>query len=134
EAWVVVGMIRKSKILIITPGNPVLDAFFRQEATKKVATVNALTPEDLSKDAYVKAALSGEYDLVIFDRCAPDNEEDMPSANTMFIDRPPPPWERGDRLLKNPYLIVSKKNHPLSRPLTTLWEVGLSEAFSFHLK
>jgi len=133
-AWVVVGMVRKSKVLIVTPGNIVLDAFFQQEATKKVATVNTLAPAELGKDTYLKAALSGEYDLVIFDRCAPDKEEDMPAANTMFIDRTPPPWERGDRPLKNPYLIVSKKDHPLLRNLTTLWEVGISEAFRFHLK
>jgi hypothetical protein len=133
-AWVVVGMVRKAKVLIVSPGNPVLDAFFQQEATKKVATIHQLAPSELDKETYLTAARSGDYDLVIFDRCIPGKEDDMPSANTMCIDRPPPPWERGAKALKNPYLIVSKKDHPLLRHLTTLWDVGISEAFRFHLK
>jgi hypothetical protein len=131
-AWLVVGMVRKAKVLIVTPGNVVLDAFFHQEAMKKVATVSTLEPAELTKDAYLNAARSGQYDLVIFDRCAPEKEEDMPAANTTFIDRPPPPWERGIKVLKNPYLVVSKKDHPLLRQITTLWDVGVSEAFRFH--
>ena len=132
-AWLVVGMVRKAKVLIVTPGNVVLNAFFRQEAMQQVATVNTLTPADLAKDAYLQAAHSGDYDLVLFDRCVPTKEEDMPVANTICIDRPPPPWERGTKVLKNPYLVVSKKDHPLVRNLTTLWDVGISEAFRFHL-
>jgi hypothetical protein len=132
-AWLVVGMVRKAKVLIVTPGNIVLDAFFRQEAMQKVATVKTLSSADLAKDTYLQAAHSGDYDLVLFDRCAPAKEEDMPVANTVFIDRPPPPWERGTKVLKNPYLVVSKKDHPLVRNLTTLWDVGISEAFRFHL-
>jgi von Willebrand factor type A domain/Aerotolerance regulator N-terminal len=131
-AWLVVGMVRKAKVLIVTPGNVVLDAFFRQDAMQKVAAVTTLTPAELTKDAYLNAAHSGQLDLVIFDRCAPEKEEDMPAANTTFIDRPPPPWERGTKSLKNPYLVVSKKDHPLLRQLTTLWDVGVSEAFRFH--
>jgi von Willebrand factor type A domain/Aerotolerance regulator N-terminal len=132
-AWLVVGMVRKAKVLIVTSGNVVLDAFFRQEAMQKVATVNNMTPEDLKKDTYLNAAHSGQFDLVIFDRCTPEREEDMPAANTILIDRPPPPWERGTKVLKNPYLVVSKKDHPLLRNLTTLWDVAVSEAFYFHL-
>src|SRR5205085_161029 len=41
---------------------------------------------------------------------------------------------RGTKTVKNPFLIVSKKDHPLLRHITTLWEVGISEAFLFHLK
>ena len=29
---------------------------------------------------------NGEYDLILFDRCAPEKEEDMPLGNTFFID------------------------------------------------
>jgi hypothetical protein len=56
----------------------------------------------------------------------------LPPANTFFIGRPPPPWQRGSRLLTNPYLIAGKREHPLLRNLTTLWDVGVSEAFRFH--
>jgi hypothetical protein len=133
-AWVVVGLLRKAKVLIVSAGNPVLDAFFRQKATRDVATVNQLAPENLTQDVYLNAARSGEYDLVIFDRCIPEKEEDMPAANTLCIDQPPPPWLRGDKVLKNPFLMASQKDHPLLRHLTTLWDIGISEAFRFNLK
>ncbi|HYV35726.1 MAG TPA: hypothetical protein VE988_08485, partial [Gemmataceae bacterium] len=135
EAWLVIGMVRKSKVLIVTAGNQILDAFFRQEAATKVAKVNTLTPTDLDKEIYLNAARSGEYDLVIFDRCIPAKEEDMPAANTVCIDVPPPPWEKG-KPLKSPGVYVSKreKDHPLLRHLTTLWDIGISEAFRFDLK
>jgi hypothetical protein len=134
QAWFVVGMVRKAKILIVGPDNAVLDAFFNQEATRKVAAVDRLPPADLSGEAYLQKARSGDYDLVIFDRCSPEQEKDLPQANTFFIGRPPPPWQRGKRELKNPYLMVTKKDHPLLRHLTTLWDVGVSEAFRFNLR
>jgi hypothetical protein len=133
-AWLIVGMVRKAKVLIVTGGNDVLDAFFRQEAMQKVATIDTLTPADLSTKAYLHPARSGDYDLIVFDRCAPAKEEDMPASNAVFIDQPPPPWERGTKALKNPYVVVSNKGHPLLRHLTTLWDVGISEAFRFQLK
>jgi hypothetical protein len=133
-AWVVVGLLRKAKVLIVTPGNIVLNAFFNQKATRDVATVKQMSPADLTKDVYLEAARSGEYDLVIFDRCIPAREEEMPASNTLCIDRPPPPWLRGDKVLKNPYLMVSKKDHPLLSHLTTLWDVGVAESFRFSIK
>jgi hypothetical protein len=133
KAWVVVGMVRKSKVLIVTAGNIVLDAFFRQPATQRVATVATLTPADLGKDTYLRAALSGDYDLVVFDRCAPEREEDLPSANTLFIDRPPPPWLRGSKVIANPTLTAGEnKDDPLLRHLRGLSEIGISQAFTFH--
>jgi hypothetical protein len=58
----------------------------------------------------------------------------MPEANTFFIDRPPPPWSRSKSVVKNPYLVVARKDHPLLAHLTALWDVGVSEAFKFDLK
>jgi hypothetical protein len=132
EAWLAVGPGRKARVLIVGPDNPILDAFFNQPATRKVAAVEHLTAADLTTDAYRKAAETGDFDLVIFDRCAPEDEKAMPRANTFFIGRPPPPWERGRKVLKNPILTVSKKDHPLVSKLSNLWEVGVSEAFRFH--
>jgi hypothetical protein len=134
QAWLVVGVVRKARVLIVGPGNPVLDAFFKQPATEKLTKLTRLTPADLGKASYREAARGDEYDLVIFDRCAPESDEDMPRANTCFIDRPPPPWQRGTRALKNPFLMVSKKENPLLRHITTLWDVGVTDAFRFNLK
>jgi hypothetical protein len=134
EAWLVMGTVRKARILVVGAENSVLNAFFNQDATLKVAAVERLAVADLAGDAYRQKARSGEYDLVIFDRCAPEEEKDMPQANTFFIDRPPPPWQRGKQELKNPFLIVGRKEHPLLRHLSTLWDVGLSAAFRFDLR
>jgi VWA domain-containing protein len=132
EAWLAIGAIRKAKLLIIGPPNVILDAFFEQEAAQRLATVEHLGADAIGKDTYVKRARSGDFDLVIFDRCHPQDEADLPQANTMFLDDVPPPWQRGQEPLKNPFLLVSKKDHPLLRWITTLYDVGMSEAFLFH--
>ncbi len=133
EAWCVLSSVRKAKVLIVGPYNPVLTAFFNQEATQKLVDAQQLAPEDLATDKYRTPARNGEVDLVIFDRCAPAEEADMPQANTFFIDQPPPPWRRGDKTLDNQFLIVSKTSHPLLRHITSLWDVGIARAFSFDL-
>lgn len=134
QAWLAIGSTRKAKILIVGKGNTILDAFFNQEATRKVAVVTRIAAADLKGEDYRKKARSGDFDLVIFDRCAPDDEADMPLANTFFIDRPPPPWKRGDKLLKGPLMMPSKQQHPLLRHLTTIWDVRAAEAFAFDVQ
>src|SRR5205807_7141569 len=49
EAWLTVGVVRKARILMVGKSNDALDAFFADAATGKVATINHLTPDDLSK-------------------------------------------------------------------------------------
>jgi len=132
EAWLVVGTVRKAKVLIVGPPNPVLNAFFDQDATRKVAAIERLSGNDLAGEAYQKLARSGQFDLLIFDRCAPADQ--LPEANTFLIDRPPPPWQRSRRPMKNPYLVVARKDHPLLQHLTTLWDVGVADAFKFDIK
>lgn len=134
EAWLAVGTTRKAKVLVAGPANPVLDAFFDQDGTKKIATIDRIAAAELKGEEYRKKARSGDYDLVLFDRCSPDDEADMPTANAFFIDRPPPPWRRGDKLLKNPLMMPSKVQHPLLRHLTTIWDVRTSEAFAFDVR
>jgi hypothetical protein len=132
EAWLAVGRVRKARVLLVGPPDPVLEAFFDQEATRRVATLDRLGAPDLGQEAYRKPARAGDYDLVIFDRCAPAEPADLPQANTFFIGEPPPPWERGTRELRQPALTAGKKDHPLLRQLSALWDIGVSEAFRFH--
>jgi hypothetical protein len=134
QAWLVVSATRKAKVLIVGPPNKVLDSFFDPEPVKKVAVVERMPAADLKGDVYRKKARSGEFDLVIFDRCAPDEEADMPLSNTFFIDRPPPPWERSKDRLKNPLLMPSKLQHPLLSHITTIMDVRTDEAFVFDVK
>jgi len=139
EAWLVVGVVRKAKVLIVGRSNPILEAFFADDATKEVALVTTILPEQLSDSkAYLEPALTGEYDLVIFDRCAPAREDEMPRANTFFIGRPPPPWTidntdpKSDRRIEKvetPAVKGWTGQHGLLRYLTGLHEIGISEAF-----
>ncbi|MBI2807118.1 MAG: VWA domain-containing protein [Planctomycetes bacterium] len=134
HAWLVVGTTRKAKVLIVGDANRVLDACFDQEATRRYAIFEHLSPKELTSEGYRKKARNGEYDWIIFDRCAPADEADMPMANTLFIDRPPPPWVRGDVTLKSPLAMPSRTQHPALRNLNTIWDVRIDEAFSFDVK
>jgi len=96
-----------------------------------VATITRLAPEDLSKDTYRLPARSGDYDLVIFDRCGPEKEEDMPRSNTFFHRYPPPPLE-----LKTLEKISKPANQGLDGQASghaLTWspsrEIGVAEAF-----
>lgn len=134
QAWLAIGTARKAKVLLVTDGNKVLDSFFSQDAARRLASVERMKPAELTTEAYRIRARSGDVDLVLFDRCAPAREEEMPQANTLFIGLPPPPWERGTRTMQNPLPVPSRQAHPLLRYLTTLWDVRIAEAFLFDVK
>jgi hypothetical protein len=130
EAWLVVGVVRKARVLLVGKPNEALDAFFADAATAKVATITRLAPEDLSKDSYRRPARNGDYDLVVFDRCAPANEEDMPRGDTFFIGQPPPPWSLNKlEKISNPQIKGWMGKHPILRYLAALQEIGVAEAF-----
>ncbi len=135
EAWLVVGVVRKARVLIVTDGNEILSDFFDLEATRKVADVRYLKPAELKDDTkYTRPALDGAFDLVVFDRCTPPDEATLPAGNTFFVGDVPPPWKRSempafpDAVIRNP-----ASAHPLMRHLTALDEVAVSEAFRFDL-
>jgi hypothetical protein len=135
QAWLVVGVVRKARVLIVTDGDDILHNFFDLDATRKVADVTYLKSAELAdEDKYLRPAREGVFDLVIFDRCAPADENAMPTANTFFIGDVPPPWKREEMpqekegAIRNP---TSK--HPLMRNLAGLDEIGYGEAFHFEL-
>jgi hypothetical protein len=136
EAWLVIGVVRKARVLIITPGNRILQAFFDHEATTKVANVQYLEPADLqSEDKYRRPALDGAFDFVVFDRCRPAQEQDLPHGNTFFIDELPPPWSKNELpKLEAPHIRGWMSKHPLLRYLTGLQDIGVTDAFQFNLR
>ena len=135
EAWLVVGVVRKARVLVVSDGNQILNAFFKQKATENVAAIKFITAAELKKDdVYRKPALEGAFDLVVFDRCSPDNVEDLPQANTLFIDAIRPPWKRADMpKLEYPHVKGWDSKHPLLRLLVGLHSVTMKEAFRFEL-
>jgi hypothetical protein len=130
EAWLVVGVVRKARVLLVGPSNLVLDGFFDAEATRSVATITRMGPADLATEIYRKPARNGDFDLVVFDRCAPKGEEDMPRGNTFFIGYPPPPYKMAElEKIKTPLIKGWMGNHPILRYLTGLHDVGIVDAF-----
>jgi hypothetical protein len=142
QAWLVIGVVRKARVLIVGKRNDPLQSFYNAESTRKVARVTYLDPDKLGTDDYLKPALAGAYDLVIFDRCGPAREEDMPRANTFFIGYPPPPWKalgsaakegRAVEKLEHPHIKDWKKTNPVTRDLAALDVVGISQGFRMKL-
>jgi len=86
-AWTVVNPPQRSKVLVVTPGNEVLNYAFGTSAVAEIAEVTFESPEFLDQKLYQQQAAVGEYDLVIYDRCRP---KEMPQANTLFIGSVPP--------------------------------------------
>ncbi|MGL6076310.1 MAG: vWA domain-containing protein [Fimbriiglobus sp.] len=142
EAWVVLGVIRKARVLIIGPENRPLRFFFDSKETKKIAETAYLDAKVLtSQDPtdYLNPSREGKYDLIVFDRCAPDSEDKMPKSNTLFIGQVPPPWSLGVKgapkaanvaePVQGPSVRGWNSRHPVMRNLQALDEIDLGMAY-----
>jgi hypothetical protein len=87
EAWVVIREPRPARILLVTPGNEPLEFGLSTRSIARLADVVTEPPAFLGSDRYRALLAGGAFDLVIFDRCRP---EQMPPANTLFIGSLPP--------------------------------------------
>jgi len=90
-AYAAVNVPRRGRVLLVTPGNDQLAEALRTQRAQRIAEVTEASPDYLKTKEYQDAAAGGEYDLVIFDRVAP---ETMPLANTLWVGRVPPSWYR----------------------------------------
>jgi hypothetical protein len=137
EGWLVVGVVRKARVLIVGPPNQFLKAVFNEESTD-IAEVTWLSLDDFKKDKqtkYLEPARSGAYDLVIFDRCAPDKRDgdpnyEMPRGNTFFIGAFPPEFAFDPaKKVEKVFVKDSLKNNSLMRYLTGMHEVGATVVY-----
>ena len=78
---------KRASILVITDGNAALEVGLETDQIQKICDVTLVAPSFLTSDAYRERMLSGEDDLVIFDRCQPAQ---MPKTNTFFLGSIPP--------------------------------------------
>lgn len=78
---------RLASVLAVTEGNTALQFGLATDRISKMCDVEFVKPKYLDTTEYKKRALDGRDDLVIFDRCSP---EQMPNASTFFIDAIPP--------------------------------------------
>jgi hypothetical protein len=129
EAWLVISEPRRARVLIVGKPDDVLDNFFNAEEVQQVARVTRMAPDELAKDSYRGPARNGVYDLVVFDRCAPAREQDLPESNTFFIGVPPPPWMKEDcEKLSAPRVVGWLGNHPVMRDLRALYTMEIDQA------
>lgn len=124
-AFSAINVPRRSKVLFITPGNEPLEIALGTDRAREAADVTQHSPDFLKTPGYQKQAAAGAYDLVIFDRCRP---EQMPQANTWFIGKlaPAEGWRAGDKL-GGPQIIDVNRSHPLMQ-IVELGDVLIAEA------
>lgn len=123
-AWATINRPRPARVLLLTPGNQPLEFSLTTELAKRIAEVNIESPAFLQTEDYRRAAASGAFDLVIFDRCAP---ETMPLANTFFIGTLPPGgnWTAEDQV-DVPVIIDTDQSHPIMQ-LIEMGDVDIVE-------
>ncbi len=140
RAWVAVNSSRRPKVLLITPGDKPLELALSTPRAEELADVTIAAPDMLASKDYQRAAAAGTNDLIIYDRCRP---EQMPQSNTLFIAALPPLpepsadksssaeagprwWSLGEPIA-SPQIIDSARNHPLMQWLD-MANVEIAEA------
>jgi hypothetical protein len=87
RAWTAVNSSRKPKVLLVTNGNEALEFALATPRAGELADVSKALPSVLETKEHQRAAASGAYDLIIYDRCSPTVS---PRANTLYIGTIPP--------------------------------------------
>jgi len=111
EAWLAVNPPRQANVLLVTPGNELLEFGLSTEGAAKRAKVAVEPPSFLKTKKYQAAAEGGQFDLVVYDRCTP---ETMPQSSTLFIAAVPPSkgWKAAPKT-DAPTIIDVDAAHPL---------------------
>jgi hypothetical protein len=112
-AYSAVNRPRRSHVLLVTPGDETLETALRTDKITELAVVDVASPSLLEKEQHRRRAETGEYDLIIYDRCRP---EKLPQANTLFIGTLPPDdrWTSSD-LEAPPVVVDIDYAHPLTQ-------------------
>ncbi|MEN1681878.1 MAG: BatA and WFA domain-containing protein [Planctomycetota bacterium] len=94
NAFASVDELAPGAVLVVTPGNLVLETALCTGRAAKLSGIEIIRPSELENEDRRKRLRGGEYDLVIYDRCLPESAEQMPRANTLLIGAVPPtrPW------------------------------------------
>jgi hypothetical protein len=110
-AYAVINPPRRSRVLLVTPGNEPLSLALRTKEAAEIAEVQTELPDFVKTKAYRDQAASGAWQLAIYDRCRPER---MPASNTLFIGSLPPGggWSAGAKT-GSPQIIDVETAHPL---------------------
>jgi hypothetical protein len=111
EAYAVIDPPRLANVLLLTPGNEALQWVLQTAAASAIAAVQVQSPDFLKTAAYRKAAAARSFDLIVYDRCRPD---EMPQANTLLLGAlPPGPGWSAKPPVAAPQIIDVNPAHPL---------------------
>ncbi len=152
-AWVVVDNPHRARILaIMETRNVALELALGTTRFDELVTLDTVNLEEepnyLQSETYRLQALSGAYDLIIYDRCRPpdrdppdgsteEQQTDMPLCNTMFIGTAPKltswGWTPGAEwpppvYIAPPTVIDSDRSHPIMDSVA-LGNFLIAEAF-----
>ena len=110
-AYAVIRPPQRARVLLVTPGNEVLERALGTRAASAMAEIAVVGPSYLDAPQYIRQAASAAWDLVVYDRCRP---QEMPEANTFFIAALPPhePWT-AEPMVEAPQVIDTDRSHPL---------------------
>jgi len=86
-AYAAIRPARPINVLLITPGNSALETALQTPRVQLVATVRIEPPSFMTDPLYITSTADANFDLILFDQCAP---KEMPASNTMFIGSIPP--------------------------------------------
>lgn len=86
-AYAAVRPPRRIKVLLASPGNSALEAAMKTDRCRQISDVEFQDAEYLNTPEYETRQRQGDFELIVFDRCAPAA---MPMANTLFIGVKPP--------------------------------------------
>ncbi len=126
EAWAAVNASRRPKVLLVTPGNEALELALATPRCAEMAEVSKASPELLKTKEHQRAAAGGAFDLIIYDRCKP---EQFPRANTLFIGETPPPLEAQSIAAKSQGGAESTPASSTTSPTTKGWSLGESVTY-----
>ncbi|MEL6897643.1 MAG: BatA and WFA domain-containing protein, partial [Planctomycetota bacterium] len=104
-AYAGVAPLRNVSVLLITSGNPFLEAALATPAAVEICSVETRAPDFMETDEFKRRSVNGSDDLVIFDRCSPD---EMPESNTCFIGSVPPEGWKQDAIQSS--VFISDRN------------------------
>lgn len=125
SAWGVLAPPHKTQVLVVSPGNRYLDAALITSEALRWCSALAKPVSFLDTPDYRTLIDSGTIDLVIFDRCRP---QEAPPCSTLYLGTLPPgdAWSAGPTV-DLPHVIDVARTHPLMQNVS-LGEVLIVEA------
>jgi len=126
RAFAAIGRPRQAQVLVVTSGNRYLMNALTTATIGQAARIAEAPPDDLESAELSRALAAGQFDLVIFDRVAP---EDHPASNTLYFGALPPGELREQaKRVEGPIILDWDIGHPMLSYIQDLSVVLAREA------